>query len=136
MNKNFTMKELIASDTAKALGIGNYPKTVSVFDNLFNLWYYILQPLRDEMGFKIKVNSGYRSDALNAAVGGAWNSNHLKGRAADITSMEKDKKQRLSDNRMMYNWLLDKANEGELPVEELIWEGGGTWIHVSLRLSQ
>jgi zinc D-Ala-D-Ala carboxypeptidase len=44
----------------------------------------VLQPLRDHYGVGIKVNSGYRSPDVNAAVGGSRTSDHCKGQAADI----------------------------------------------------
>jgi uncharacterized protein YcbK (DUF882 family) len=43
-----------------------------------------LQVLRDEVKVSIKVNSGYRSEAHNRAIGGVPNSHHTHGRAADI----------------------------------------------------
>lgn len=45
-----------------------------------------LQLLRDQLGVPIYIRSGYRSPATNKAVGGARNSQHLYGRAADLTS--------------------------------------------------
>jgi len=43
-----------------------------------------LQVLRDELGASITINSGYRSPAHNAAIGGATASRHVVGDAADI----------------------------------------------------
>jgi uncharacterized protein YcbK (DUF882 family) len=40
--------------------------------------------LRDHFASSITVNSGYRSPAHNEAVGGGKESQHLKGKAADI----------------------------------------------------
>ena len=44
----------------------------------------VLQDLRDEFLRKIKINSGQRCQAHNSSVGGAKDSMHLEGRAADI----------------------------------------------------
>ena len=43
-----------------------------------------LDKIRDEWGCPILVNSCYRPPAVNRAVGGASNSQHLYGRAVDI----------------------------------------------------
>lgn len=48
-----------------------------------------LQALRDYAGVPITINSGYRSPSYNARVGGAKNSQHLTGKAADITMQGK-----------------------------------------------
>lgn len=46
---------------------------------------YMLDAARKKFGKPIKINSGYRSEAHNKAVGGKTNSSHLKGLAADIS---------------------------------------------------
>lgn len=43
-----------------------------------------LQVLRDYLGKSITINSGYRSPKYNAKIGGVKNSQHVKGKAADI----------------------------------------------------
>lgn len=52
-----------------------------------------LQELRDHLGEPIHINSGYRSPAHNAKVGGKKNSYHMKAMAADITCKSKTPKQ-------------------------------------------
>ncbi len=47
---------------------------------------HILDPIREAWGKPIKINSGYRSKALNSKVGGSKTSDHMLGRAADITA--------------------------------------------------
>ena len=79
------MDEMIHSDTADRLGIDNTP-TSEAIDNLDRLVTRVLDKLRDGWGRPIIVTSGYRCKELNAAVGGARNSQHLKGQAADIVS--------------------------------------------------
>lgn len=83
MSKNFSLKELIASDTAKSKGIDNTPSFEEV-KHLNKLCDTILQPLRDAWGSAINVTSGYRCSELNRAVGGASTSAHLRGYAADM----------------------------------------------------
>jgi len=80
LTPHFTLEELCVTST----GLPNVPPE-SVVNRLRLLATYILEPLRFELGGKpIHVNSGYRSDALNAAVGGAGTSMHKTGEAADI----------------------------------------------------
>lgn len=52
-----------------------------------------LQILRDYIGEAIHINSGYRTPAHNAKVGGKKNSYHMKAMAADITCKSKTPKQ-------------------------------------------
>ena len=120
---HFTLEELCASDTAKARGISNKPNTQQTV-NLVYLAAYVLEPLRKAMGEPIKIGSGFRSQALNKAVGGVQNSQHLKGQAADLCidgNIAKGKK-----------WFAYIKNH--LPFDQLIWEHnekGNYWVHVS-----
>ena len=81
----FTFRELITSYTASSLGIDNVPDFEQV-RNLDNLVKYVLNPCRQYIGTSIYVNSGYRSKKLNTIIGGALNSQHMDGKAADITT--------------------------------------------------
>lgn len=86
LTNNFTLEELTKSETALRQGIDNTP-TVEVVENLKVLCEKVLQPVRDHFGRGVKVNSGFRSLAVNAAVGGvqgAKPSDHTRGMAADI----------------------------------------------------
>ena len=82
---NFSINELCYSDTAKKYGIKNIP-SISECDNLLNLIFYVLQPLRNKLGKPIIINSGYRCKQLNShpLIKGVSNSQHLTGQAADI----------------------------------------------------
>ena len=68
ISKNFNLKELTASSTADRLDIDNGPSTEHLI-NLTVVTHKILQPVREQFGV-VTVNSGYRSPALNKAVGG------------------------------------------------------------------
>lgn len=86
LTNNFTLEELTKSETALRRGLDNTP-TVEVVENLKVLCEKVLQPVRDHFGRGVKVNSGFRSLAVNAAVGGvqgAKPSDHTRGMAADI----------------------------------------------------
>lgn len=84
LSLNFTLDELTVSQTAARLGLSNVPPA-AVVSELRRLATTVLQPLRDRLGRPVVVSSGYRSPAVNTAVGGAVASAHLSGRAADIT---------------------------------------------------
>ena len=119
--KYFTPDEMIHSDTADRLYIDNTP-TGDVIDNLDRLVTRVLDKLRDGWGRPIIVTSGYRCKELNAAVGGARNSQHLKGQAADIVSDDFE-----AFRRFVRRWCKD--NE----FDQCIFEhsGGREWIHIS-----
>lgn len=85
--KHFTFKEFTQSATAERLGIDNQPEhhnEQDVYARIELLVAKLLDPLRDYVAEPIYVNSGYRSQELNKAVGGVHDSQHRKGQAADI----------------------------------------------------
>lgn len=77
ITQNFVWAELIRDSNLDDL-------TYEIEENLLNLTGHILQPLRDEFGRPIHVNSGWRDPAKNAAIGGHPSSYHMLGLAADI----------------------------------------------------
>ena len=83
LSPNFTLEELIASETAERHGIDNTP-TPEVVENLKHL-AATLQEVRTLLGNKsIHINSGYRSPAVNEKLGSKPASDHCKGLAADF----------------------------------------------------
>ena len=84
VSKNFALSEMVKSATAERLNVDNSPSDIHLV-NLTHLAIHILQPVRDEFGV-ITINSGYRSPALNAKVGGSKTSQHCNGQAADFES--------------------------------------------------
>lgn len=84
ITKNFQWEEFEISDKAAELEIDNTIPDDTVAENIRALVFEILQPLRDACGHPLRINSGYRSKALNKAVKGAANSQHTRGEAADI----------------------------------------------------
>ena len=120
---HFTIEELYASDTAKRLGIDNKP-SVQQMINLVYLSAYVLEPLRVAMDEPIKIGSGFRCQKLNKAVGGVYNSQHLKGQAVDLC-IDGD----IAKGKKWFNYIKD-----HLPFDQLIWEHnakGTYWVHVS-----
>lgn len=83
INLNFSISELVKSDTAIKNNINNMPDLKSL-DNMLNLIFYCLQPLRDKIKRPIIITSGYRCAQVNRLVGGASDSQHLSGCAADF----------------------------------------------------
>lgn len=117
--KYFTIAELTKSDTAIAKGIDNTP-TQDVKNNLQKLIEAVLDPLREWYGKPIIVSSGYRCRALNEVVGGASNSQHTLGMAADLDVGNKE------ENKKLFNYIKDN-----LEFDQLIDEKDLAWVHVS-----
>ena len=86
LSKNFLLSEITHSNTAKRLGISNEPNKEHL-KNLQGLVREVIQPIRDGLG-PIRVTSGYRSPALNRAIGGSNKSQHCKGQALDLQFWE------------------------------------------------
>lgn len=84
LSENFTYKEFEESETADKLGIDNTIKRDLIRNNIKELVFHILQPLRDKFDVPIHINSGYRCLKLNTAIGGVPSSQHVMGQAADI----------------------------------------------------
>lgn len=81
--KYFTIEELCKSETAERLKINNNP-TEEIINHLELLIECLLDPIREAWGSAIIVNSGYRCEELNKAVGGSKTSVHKLGWSADI----------------------------------------------------
>lgn len=81
---NFTLEEFEKSETAEKKGIDNTMPAL-YFRNVERLCNMVLEPIRKHLGCPIFITSGYRCSALNDAINGARNSQHMTGQAADIT---------------------------------------------------
>ena len=119
--KYFTMGELISSTTADAHGINN-KCDLSAATALKALVDNVLDPVREWYGKPVYVNSGYRCPQLNRLVGGATNSQHTKGEAADITTGTKE------GNKELFEYIREN-----LPFDQLIDEKDFAWVHVSYK---
>ena len=83
LSKNLSLAEVVRSETAKRLGIDNYP-TKEHIENLKTIANKVFQPIRDHFECPIHVSSGYRGEKLNKAIRGAKTSLHMQGQALDI----------------------------------------------------
>jgi zinc D-Ala-D-Ala carboxypeptidase len=121
LTKNFYLSEFITSQTASRLNLDNTPSK-TVIKNLKLLAEKILQPIRDAFDKPVIISSGYRSLAVNRAVGSTDKSQHVKGEAADfeIPSV---------DNYELAQWIHKNLNYDQLILE--FYTGGNSgWIHV------
>jgi len=121
LSANFSLNELIKSDAAVRLDINNVPSS-QVIDNLQDLVTNILQPLRDKFG-PIVVTSGYRSQALNKAIGGSTTSDHCLGYAADFEAS--------IDNRELAIYIRDNMSFTQLISEFYDGRPDSGWVHCS-----
>jgi len=120
LSENFTLAEMVQSDTASRQGFKEqFKPNDEVIENLRLLCVNVLQPLRDKTGKNIIISSGYRCKRLNTSIGGASNSQHLIGEAADI-KVEGMKPFEVCK-------LIIDLN---LPFDQII-EEFGVWTHVS-----
>lgn len=138
LTEHFTLEEFTFSSTAKARGIDNTVSSQRVIENLRNLCEQVLEPLRSYANQPITISSGYRCKALNKVVGGARNSQHMTGEAADIHIPLYDFKDstgsRLTDietAREWMQWLTDNTDFDQLFLETM--NRKIFWIHVSCK---
>ena len=114
--KYFTIPELCASATAQREGIDNRPPECA-YHLLHVLVEQLLDPIREAWGEPIVVSSGYRCKELNALVGGAKNSHHLLGCAADLIAGNK------ADHRRLFKLIQQMQQQGQIRFTQLIWGG-------------
>jgi hypothetical protein len=124
LSKNLTLAEVTRSESAKRNGISNMP-TAEHIENFKKLAEKVFQPIRDHFAVPIRISSGYRSAALNKAIGGSLSSQHCSGEAIDI-----DMDGTSITNAQVFNFIKDN-----LEFDQLIWEFGTDknpdWVHVS-----
>ena len=125
LSKTLSLKEMLKSRTASRLGISNSP-TVEHIENMMELALNIFQPIRNYFDIPIYISSGYRSEALNTAIGGSKTSQHSKGEAIDIDRNGSNE----PTNAQIFDYI-----KNTLEFDQLIWEFGTdknpNWVHVS-----
>jgi len=124
LSQNLSLAEMTISETAKRKGISNQPNPEHL-NNMEVLAEKVFQPIREHFKIPIHISSGYRSKALNKAIGGSQTSQHSTGQAMDI-----DMDNTSITNAQLFHWIKDN-----LQFDQLIWEFGTTknpdWVHVS-----
>lgn len=126
LSPHFTLGELIRSETAERKGIDNMPPK-DLLPKLERLCVEILEPVRAHFGRPFRPNSGYRSQALNEAVGGSSRSQHCRGEAVDIEIhgvSNFDLAVWIRDNLTFDQVILECYRQGE---------PSSGWVHVSLK---
>ena len=112
------------SATAQRKGIkSQFKPNDEIKRSLTALIENVLDPLREAYGRPIIVTSGYRCEKLNKAVGGAASSQHVKGEAADIRSVQDTPE----ENKKLFDLIVKLG----LPFDQLINEYNYDWVHVS-----
>ena len=124
LTDNFTLSEMVKSDTALRHDMDNTPGEAEIA-NLKTLCEKVLQPVRDHFQTGVKVNSGFRHPEVNAKVGGSKTSDHCKGQAADIEIPG-------IANADLAVWIMDNLEYTQLILEFYtpgVPDSG--WVHVS-----
>ena len=123
ISDNISYREATHSDTAKRLNIKNDP-TEDHLVNMILIAEKVFEPLREWCEHPIKINSMYRSEALNTALRGSKSSQHRIGQALDLDTLGE------KSNADLFNYISE-----HLSYDQLIWEAGTDddpdWIHVS-----
>ena len=126
ISKNFSLSERVKSAPAVRVNVDRSPNSVHLV-NLTHLCINILQPVREQFGV-ITINSGYRSPALNAKVGGSKTSQHCNGQAADFESFS-------TPNPDLAKWISKNLEFDQLILE--FYDGkdpNSGWVHCSYNL--
>jgi zinc D-Ala-D-Ala carboxypeptidase len=123
ISEHLSLAEVTRSEYAKRNGINNMPNPEHT-EILIELAQKIFEPIRKHFNKPIYISSGYRCKALNTAIGGAKNSQHMKGEALDIDQGNR------KENMEIFDFI-----KNNLDFDQLINEFGYDWIHVSYNTS-
>ena len=128
LSNYLSLAEVTRSDTAKRKGIDNTP-TQEHLENLKVICEEVFDKVREYFGVPLFISSGYRSAALNKAIGGSSTSDHNLGRALDL---DQDGHGNGVTNADVFKFIKDN-----LEFDQLIWEFGTDknpdWVHVGYR---
>jgi hypothetical protein len=125
ISEHISYKEATRSVTAMRLGIDNTPNEYQL-QNMEIIAKNVFEPLRKAVGGAIKINSFFRCEDLNKAIGGSSKSQHCQGRAIDVD----DNYGHMSNNDM-YKYIKENLDFDQLIFEFPDENGNASWIHVS-----
>lgn len=120
VGSHFWLSEFLSSSTAVRRGIDNTPSATAMA-NVINVLAPGMQRVRNCLGNPVFITSGYRSPAVNTAIGGSANSQHCDGLAADFKCPQ------FGTPRGVTKYIMERS--GEIRFDQLIYEGA--WVHVS-----
>lgn len=118
ISPNFSLEELTFSQIALRTGLDNTPPGGAI-SNLTRLCAQLLEPARALLAVPLHIDSGYRSPAVNFTIGGAIDSAHMSGRAADIVPAGMDLREAFDRLRTL------------APIDQIIIECNA-WIHLAI----
>ena len=125
ISEHISYKEATRSATALRLSIDNTPNEYQL-QNMEIVAKNVFEPLRKAVGGAIKINSFFRCEDLNKAIGGSSRSQHCQGRAIDI-----DDNYGHMTNNDMYKYIKENLDFDQLIFEFPDDNGNASWIHVS-----
>jgi hypothetical protein len=126
ISQHLDLVEVTRSETAKRRGISNEP-TPEHLENFKILAENVFEKMRVHFGVPIRISSGYRSKALNTAIGGSLTSQHCKGEAIDI---DMDGSTSGVTNLDLFNFIKDNLVFDQL-IAEFPKNSNPSWVHVS-----
>lgn len=125
LTEHFFLNEFTNSDTARLNGFDNTPTTEEL-ENLKRV-AETMETVRAILGNKpILITSGFRSERVNMAVGGVWNSAHRLGLACDFICSSFGTPKEVAKAVALH--------VNELKIDQLIYEcvGNSKWVHLGL----
>ena len=126
LSANFSLAEMIKSQTAQRMGIENNPTNEQI-RSLEAVCQNILQPVRDHYGIGFAPSSGFRSVALCEAIGSSAKSQHAKGEAADFEVPT-------VSNYDLAVWIKDNLDFDQLILEcYTMGDPNSGWVHCSYK---
>ena len=126
LTPHFSLSEMTRSSTAASRGLDNTP-TPEALQRL-ELTAQMLERVRAHLRVPITVTSGYRSRAVNEAVGGVTSSDHAHGLAADIVAPRYGTPYQIAKSLAP---LISALGIGQIIYESV---GGKQWVHLSVRV--
>jgi zinc D-Ala-D-Ala carboxypeptidase len=121
LSKNFSLAELVKSQTAERMGLNNSPNE----DQTENLSERVLQPVRDHFDDVVTISSGFRDPILSRKIGSSDKSQHCRGQAADFEIFG-------TPNNEVADWIKENLMFDQLILE--YWTPGepnSGWVHCS-----